>query len=181
MYLAIGVTASNSSTYNNTPSLLSTPEILPQLELPVPPNNTAGPSIPSDLLPPLPLMDEYQQRVKTLRQQVESLQQMVETPFLPSPIAADLSVAQLLAHICSGIDLNQPVFREGSITYQNLQNINRNTHPEFFTNSSDAVDNNYEQPCLEELEIQGGRGETPANTRPIGNPLKDSRIRAQLG
>ena len=36
--LATGVTASESSTYVNTPSLPSTPEILPQSELPVPPN-----------------------------------------------------------------------------------------------------------------------------------------------
>ena len=36
--LATGVTASEGSTYANTPSLPSTPEILPQSELPVPPN-----------------------------------------------------------------------------------------------------------------------------------------------
>ena len=36
--LATGVTASEGSIYANTPSLPSTPEILPQMELPVPPN-----------------------------------------------------------------------------------------------------------------------------------------------
>ena len=35
----MGVTVSEDSTYANTPSLPSTPEILPQGELPVPPNH----------------------------------------------------------------------------------------------------------------------------------------------
>ena len=140
MSLATGVTASNSSTYANTPSPPSTPEILPQSELPVPPN--------TESLPPLPMVNEYRQRVENVRQRVT-------TPFRPSPIAADLLVAQLLARIWSGVDLDQLAFQEGSITYQNLWNIDRNTHPKFYADSSDAADDNFRQPCLEDIEQQG--------------------------
>ena len=71
--LATGVTASENSTYTNTLSLLSTPEILPQSELPVPPN--------TEHLPPLPTTEEYRQLVVNLRQQVEALRQRIEIPF----------------------------------------------------------------------------------------------------
>ena len=47
--LATGVTASEDSTYTDTPSLPSTPEIIPQAELPVLPNRfTLGLQVPSE-------------------------------------------------------------------------------------------------------------------------------------
>ena len=153
--LATEVTASEYSTYTNTPSLPSTLEILPQLEQPVPINHfTAGLRIPSELLP-LPLISTYGQVVDNFIHQS------------PVPI---LSVEQVLAHIQSGIDLDQSAFREGSIMYQNLQNINRKTHPEFYTNSSDPVDNNYKQPCLEDSEQWGEEEEEEES--PSGTHLR---------
>ena len=153
--LATGVTASEYSTYTNTPSLPSTLEILPQLEQPVPINHfTAGLRIPSEL-PPLPLISTYWQVVDNFIHQS------------PVPI---LSVEQVLAHIQSGIDLDQPAFREGSIMYQNLQNINRKTHPEFYTNLSDPMDNNYKQPCLEDSEQWGEEEEEEECPLPIPGP-----------
>ena len=48
--LNTGVTSEDNSTYADTPSLPSTPEILPQVELPVPPNHfTSGLQVPSEL------------------------------------------------------------------------------------------------------------------------------------
>ena len=100
------VTASEDSTYTDTPSLPSTPEILPQAELPVPPNHfTSGLWVPSELS-----------------------SQSQPTNFNRPPLAADLTVDQLFAQIRSGVDLDQLAFREGNITYWNLQNINRNTN-----------------------------------------------------
>ena len=54
--------------------------------------------------------------------------------------------------------------------YQNLQNINRKTHPEFYTNSSDPVDNNYKQPCLEDSEQWGEEEEEEESPLPIPGP-----------
>ena len=77
--LATGVTASEGSTYANTPSLPSTPEILPQLELPVPPDYfTSGLQVPS-VLPTASMSTGFTQTWR------------------PRPIAADLTVDQLLA------------------------------------------------------------------------------------
>ena len=88
-----------------------------------------GLGIPSEL-PPQPPIGTYRQ--------------IVENHFNQSPTTADLSVEQILAHIRSGVDLDQIAFREGNITYWNLWNIDRNTNPQFYTDSSDTVDNNYE-------------------------------------
>ena len=77
--LATGVTASEGSTYTNTPSLPSTPEILPQSELPVPSNYfTSGLQV-SFVLP--------------AQSEASSSTQM----WKPRPIAANLTVDQLLA------------------------------------------------------------------------------------
>ena len=86
--------------YNNTPLLPSTLEILPQAELPVPPNHfTSGLQVPT-----------------------ESSSQSRPTDFTWPPFAAGLTVDQVLAQISSGVDLDQLPFREDNITYQNLRN-----------------------------------------------------------
>ena len=77
--LTTGVTASEDSTYTNTPSLPSTPEILPQAEPPVLPNHfTSGLQAPTGL-------------------PSQSMASGSTQPWSPSPIAADLTVEQLLA------------------------------------------------------------------------------------
>ena len=141
--LATGVTASDGSTYAETPSLPSTPEILPQLELPVPPNHfTAGLRVPS-ILPS------------------QSMSNSPTQMWRPRPITADFTVEQLLAQIRSRVDLDQPAVTEGNITYQHLQNIDRNPHPEFYTKLSNTVDDNYKQPHHKEIEFQGEDKECP--------------------
>ena len=62
---------------------------------------------------------------------------------------ADLTVDQVLAQIRSGVNLDQLAFREGNITYQNL---NRNANPHLCAKLSNAVDDNYEQTFHEESE-----------------------------
>ena len=104
--LATGITASGDSTYTDTPPLPSISEILPQAVLSVPPNHfTSGLWVPSELLSQSRLLN-----------------------FNWPPFAADLTVDQVLAQIRSGVNLNQLVFREGNITYWNLQNIDRNAN-----------------------------------------------------
>ena len=156
--LATGVTASENSTYANTPSLPSTLDILPQLELPVPPNYF------------------------TLRLRVPTENQIALTSTgptqlqRPSPIAADLSVDQLLAQIQSGIDLDQVAFTEGNITYWHLQNIDRNANTQFYTESSSVVDDNYEPPCHEDSETMGEEEEEEEISLPIPGPSHLSPI-----
>ena len=155
--LATGVTASGHSTYANIPSLPSTPEILAQSEQPVPPNHfTAGLQVPSDLLPSLPPVSTYWW--------------IVENHFNQPPLAKVLLVEQVLARIQSGVDLDQPAFREGNITYRNLRNIDRNAHLKFYTNSSNAADNNYEPPCHKDSEQWGEEEEEEESPLPIPGP-----------
>ena len=117
--LAIGVTVSDKSTYANTPSLPSTPEILPQVELPILPNHfTSGLWVPTELASQSRLIDITQ-----------SYLEWVESCWNQPPFAADLILDQVLAQIRSGINLDQPAFREGNITYHNLWNIDRNANP----------------------------------------------------
>ena len=132
-----------------------------------------GLQIPPELLPPLPPVEEYRQRVEALQRRITAhnhhLQQL--------PIAADQRVEQLLAHIQSGIDLNQIAFREGNITYWNLRNLDQNANPQFYTNSSDAADDNYEQPYLEDSEHWGEEEEEEESPLPIpGSSGSHSRI-----
>ena len=76
--LATGVTASEDSTYADTPSLPSTPEILPQAELSVPSNHfTLGLQVPS-VLP------------------IQSMSTGFTQTWRPRPITADLTIEQLL-------------------------------------------------------------------------------------
>ena len=85
--LATGVTASENSTYADTPSLPSTPKILPQVKQLVLPNHfTLGLRVPSPL-----------------QQQSGSASSSM---WRPRPITADLTVDQLLAQIQLGIDLD---------------------------------------------------------------------------
>ena len=84
------------------------------------------------------------------------------------PVSAEQRVEHLLAHIWSGINLNEVAFTDGSITYWNLWIINQNANPQFYT---DKVDDNYEPPCLEDFDSQEeGEGEEES-LLPIPGPL----------
>ena len=55
-------------------------------------------------------------------------------------------------------------------TYWNLWNINRNAHPEFYTNLSNAADDNYEQPHLKDSEQWEEEEEAEESPLPIPGP-----------
>ena len=155
--LATGVTAEEFPTHINTPSPSPSPEPLHELELPISTEN----------LPPLLGIDDCNRRVAVLQQRVETFNEQL----CQLPILAEQRVDQLLAQIQSGINLDQIAFWEGSITYLNLQNINHNTNPQFYTDLSNAVDNNFQQPHLEDSEIQEEEGEVEESPLPIPGPL----------
>ena len=147
--LATGVTASEGFTYANTSSPPSTPEILPQAEQPVPPNHyTSGPQVPSEL--------PSQSRPPNFNQ---------------PPCAADLTVDQVLARVRSGVDIDQLTFAERNIKYWNLWNIDRVANPHLYSKSSNAVDDNYEPPDLEDSETREEEEEEEENPLPIPDPL----------
>ena len=130
--LATGVTASEFPTHINSPEPSPSPKPLHELELPAP--------ISTENPPPLPGIDDYNRQVAVLQQRV----QMYNEQLHQLPITAEQRVDQLLARIRSGINLDELAFREGSITYWNLWNIDRNANPQFYTDLSNTVDNNYQ-------------------------------------
>ena len=104
--LATGVTASEDSTYTETPSLPSTPEILPQAELPIPPNHcTLGLHVPPEA----------------------STLQLRLTNFNQPPLAGHLAPDQVLIQVRSGVNIDEFIFSEGNIMFRQLWNIDRNT------------------------------------------------------
>ena len=157
--LATGVTALEYPTCINTHSPSSSPEPLHKLELPVP--------ISTENLPPLPGIDNYNRCVEILQQRIEAHNQSLHQ----LPITVEQRVDQLLAHIRSGVNLDKITFREGSITYWNLWNIDCNANPQFYTDSSNTADDNYEQPCLKDLEQEEEEEEVEESPQPIPGPL----------
>ena len=73
-------------------------------------------------------------------------------------------------------------FREGNITYQNLQNINRVTNHHLYPESSVTADDNYEQPPFhEDSESKVEEEHHPlAILDPLAICLTTPRIRAVL-
>ena len=86
------------------------------------------------------------------------------------PVSAEQRVEQLLAYIQSGINLDRVPFTEGHITFQHLWNIDRNANPQFYTDSSNTADNNYEQPHLEDFDSQEEEEGEEESPLPIPGP-----------
>ena len=145
--LATGVTASEDSTYTNTPCLLSTPEILSQSELPIPPNHfTLGLCVPSG--------------------SSASSSRLVN--FNHPPLAGHLTPDQVLAQVRSGVDLDDLVFSEGNITFQRLRNIDHNANPHLYSKLSVTADDNYEPPHHKDPETE--QEEEEEHPLPIPGP-----------
>ena len=60
----------------------------------------------------------------------------------------------VLAHVQSGIDLNEPTFVEENITFCQLRNIDHNKNPQFYSKLSQHADDNHEPTHLDELDSQ---------------------------
>ena len=92
------------------------------------------------------------------------------------PVSAEQRVEQLLAHIWSGVNLDKVGFTEGHITYHNLQNLDCNPNPQFYTDLSNAADDNYEPPRHKDSDSQEegeGEEETPLSIPgPSGTHLR---------
>ena len=86
-------------------------------------------------------------------------------------MTVDQRVEQLLARIWSGVNLDEITFTEGNIQCRHLCDIDQNTNSQFNTESSQAVDDNYQPPCLEDFnspDEEEGEEEIPL---PIPGPL----------
>ena len=152
--LAAGVTASRESTPVNPES---PPESLHKV--------TALPPILLEL-PELPGITDYNQQVEALWKRIEEHNRHLRE----LPLTVNQRVESLLAHIWSGINLDKMTFTEGNIWYRHLWDIDWNTNPQFYTESSQAEDNNYQPPCLEDfdsLDKEEGEEEIPL---PIPGP-----------
>ena len=85
-------------------------------------------------------------------------------------MTVDQRVENLLVRIWSGINLDKVVFQEGHITYHHLCNIDQNANPQFYTKLSQAADDNYKPPCLEDFDSQDEEEGEEENPLPIPGP-----------
>ena len=153
------------------PTWFSSPAPSPPEELrevPQPP-----PELPE--LPGLPGSSNFNQRVADLWQRIEAQNQRTRELGL----TADQWLDMVLTRIWSGINLDEPAFAEGNITFRQLRNIDRNKNPEFYSELSQHVDNNYEPPRHEELDSLAEDEEEGEEEIPL--PIPDRmRINSQI-
>ena len=69
-----------------------------------------------------------------------------------------------------GINLNEPAFAEGNITFHQLRNINHNENPQFYSELSQHVDDNYRPTHLDELDNQAEDEEEGEEEIPLPIP-----------
>ena len=137
-------------------------------EVPQPP-----PELPK--LPGQPGTIEFNRRVADLRQRIEVQNQRTRELGLTAKQWLDT----VLTHVQLGINLDEPAFAEGNITFCQLQNINRNENPQFYSESSQHTDNNYEPPRYEESDSQDEDEEEGEEEIPL--PIPDqTRINSRI-
>ena len=91
-------------------------------------------------------------------------------------MTVDKRLGGLLTHIQLSINFDNIAFTEGNITFQQLRNIDCNKNPQFYLESSQNEDDNYQPQCLDELDSQDeeeGEEEIPL---PIPDPSGTSSL-----
>ena len=61
----------------------------------------------------------------------------------------------LLAHIWSGVNLNEVAFPEGNITYCQLWRIDQSSNPHLYTKASLQEDAAYQPSCFQDTQSNG--------------------------
>ena len=127
-------------------------------------------------LPELPGITDYNWRVEALQQRIEEHNRHLRE----LPLTTDQRVENLLACIWSGVNLDKSTFTEENIWYSHLCDIYWNANPQFYTEVSQAVDNNYQPPCLEDFNSQDkeeGEEEIPLAIRgPMGTHMRNPHL-----
>ena len=85
-----------------------------------------------------------------LRQRIEAQNQRTAELSL----TANQWLDTVLTRVRLGINLNEPAFAEENITFRQLHNIDCNENPQFYSESSQHADDNYEPRCIDELDSQ---------------------------
>ena len=136
-----GVTTSGTTTPVNPPS---PPEELHKV--PIPPD-------PLPELPGFPGIITFNQRVAEVWRRVEAhnreVRELSSSTQPPLPVFSALAqqhLATLLACIQSGENLDEPAFKEGNITFRQLQRINQSTNPNLYSEASLLEDTDYQPP-----------------------------------
>ena len=137
------------------------PSPTPSEELPLVPQ--PPPELPEFDLPGFP---EFNQRVRALRQRIEAQNQRTAELGL----TANQWLDTVLTRIRSGINLDEPAFAEGNITFRQLCNIDRNENPQFYLESSQHTDNNYEPRRLDKLDSEDEDEEEEVEEIPLPIP-----------
>ena len=105
--------------------------------------------LPPDPLPEierLPSVSDINRRTEELCSRIEAHNQSLRE----QPLTPRQRLAALLAHIWSGVNLDEVAFTEGNITYRNFQRIDQQLNPHLYTKASLQADTAYEPPCYQD-------------------------------
>ena len=153
--IVTGVTTSGMTTPVDPPS---PSQELQEVPLPLP-------TLPE--LPELPGITDFNRRVEALWQRVKSHNQHLrELSLTPEEHLERF-------HIWSGINLDKVAFTKGHITHHHLWEIDQNANPQFYTKSSQHVDNNYESPCFQDISSEGEEEEEVKEEEECPLPIPD--------
>ena len=155
-----------------------------------PPEELHEVPLPPDPLPEIeeiPRISEFNRRVTDLQRRVKAFNHEIgagpSNP-LPCPPQPQLSliardrIADLLARIQSGENLDEPAFGEGTLTYCQLRRIDQQHNPHLYTEASLLEDADYQPPrdqgsqSKEEEEEEGATQveEEPVEEHPLPIP-----------
>ena len=135
----------------------------------------------------IPRISEFNRRVTDLRRRVEAFNHEIgagpSNPPPPPPqpqlsLIARERIADLLARIRSGENLDEPAFGEGTLTYHQLRRIDQQHNPHLYTEASLLDDADYQPPRYqgnqsEEEEVEEGGThveEEPVEVHPLPIP-----------
>ena len=142
-----------------------------------PPKELHEVPLPPDPLPEIegiPGISEFNRRVTDLQRRVEAFNHKIgagpSNPPQPPPqpqlsLITRECIADLLAHIRSRENLDEPAFGEGTLTYRQLRRIDQQRNPHLYTEASLLEDTDYQPPRYqgnqteEEEEEEGGTQE----------------------
>ena len=171
---------------------VTTSETTTLVDPPTPPEGLHEVPLPPDPLPKIegiPGISDFNRRVTDLRRRVEAFNREIgagpSNPPAPPPqpqlslIAPD-HIADLLARIQSGENLDEPAFGEGTLTYRQLWRIDQLRNPHLYTKASLLEDADYQLPRYqgnqseeeeeEEGETQEEEGQEEEHPLPIPDP-----------
>ena len=127
----------------------------------------------------IPGISEFNRRVTDLQRRVEAFNHEIGAgpsnppPLPPQPqlsLTARDCIADLLACIWSGENLDEPAFGEGTLTYHQLRRIDQQHNPQLYTEASLLEDADYQPPCYQGNQSEEEEEQEEEHPLPIPEP-----------